>query len=193
VGWRSFCHLIYEYKADELRSANIFNHRRHMGPQWWQGGLGIPPVDYCIKKVERLAYCHHIERLMYLGAFMLLCEIDPNEVFDWFITQCAIDAYDWVMVPNIYGMSQFSAGPVMMTRPYFSSSNYILKMSDFKATKWATIWDALYYNFIDNNQEMLSANYSTANSVRLWAKKAPKEKAEIKMIARDFIDAVTKK
>ena len=43
-----------------------------------------------------------------------------------------IDSYDWVMVPNVYGMSQFADGGLMSTKPYISSSNYIIKMSDYK-------------------------------------------------------------
>ena len=41
-----------------------------------------------------------------------------------------IDAYDWVMVPNVYCMSQHADGGMMMNKPYFSSSNYILNMSE---------------------------------------------------------------
>ena len=59
-----------------------------------------------------------------------------------------IDAYEWVMVPNVYSMSQYADGGMMMTRPYFSSSNYILSMSDYKKDVWCAIWDTLYYNFI---------------------------------------------
>ena len=57
-----------------------------------------------------------IERLMVLGNFMLLCEIDPDEVYKWFM-ELFIDAYDWVMVPNVYGMSQFADGGLMATKP----------------------------------------------------------------------------
>ena len=64
---------------------------------------GIAPIDSTIKKVLETGYCHHIERLMVLGNFMLLCEFDPNEVYKWFM-ELFIDAYDWVMVPNVYGM-----------------------------------------------------------------------------------------
>ena len=65
------------------------------------------------------------------------------------------------MVPNIMGMSQFSDNGSMMTRPYFSSSNYIIKMSDYKKIKnnelldWTVIWDALYYNFIKKHKIIL--------------------------------------
>ena len=56
-----------------------------------------------IRRVLKHAYCNQIERLMILGNFMLLCEIDPGAVYRWFM-ELFIDAYDWVMVPNVYGM-----------------------------------------------------------------------------------------
>ena len=78
---------------------------------------------------------------MILGNFMLLCEFDPDEVYQWFM-EVFIDAYDWVMVPNVYGMSQFADGGLFATKPYISSSNYIKKMSNYKG-EWV-IWDALF-------------------------------------------------
>lgn len=60
---------------------------------------------------------------MVLGNFMLLCEFHPDEVYRWFM-ELFIDAYDWMMVPNVYGMSQFADGGIMATKPYISGSNY---------------------------------------------------------------------
>ena len=74
---------------------------------------------------------------------MLLCEIDPEDVYEWFMN-LFVDAYDWVMVPNVYGMSQFADGGLMSTKPYISSSNYLINMSDFKNGKWQIIWDGLF-------------------------------------------------
>jgi deoxyribodipyrimidine photolyase-related protein len=90
---------------------------------------------------------------MVLGNFMLLCEIDPDEVYRWFM-EMFIDAYDWVMVPNIYGMSQYADGGLMTTKPYISSSRYILKMSDYAKGPWCNIWDALYWRFIDKHRDV---------------------------------------
>ena len=70
---------------------------------------------------------------MVMGNFMLLCEFNPDEVYRWFM-EMYIDAYDWVMVPNTYGMTQFADGGIMMTKPYISGSNYIMKMSDYKVS-----------------------------------------------------------
>jgi deoxyribodipyrimidine photolyase-related protein len=64
-----------------------------------------------------------------------------------------IDACDWAMVPNVYGMSQYSDGGLMTTKPYISSSRYILKMSDYTKGPWCNIWDALYWRFIDKHRE----------------------------------------
>ena len=73
---------------------------------------------------------------MVLGNFMLLCEFDPDEVYRWFM-ELFIDAYDWVMVPNVYGMSQFADGGLLATKPYISGSNYLMKMSNYKKGRMA--------------------------------------------------------
>jgi deoxyribodipyrimidine photolyase-related protein len=124
---------------------------------------------------------------MYLGNFLLLCLIDPDDVYRIFM-EWTIDAYDWVMVPNVYGMSQF-ATPIMMTRPYFSSSNYINKMSTFKVKKndnWSDIWDALYYNFIFKHRTLLKSNYAVARQVKHWDNKSELEQNEIKKKAKEY-------
>ena len=90
------------------------------------GIQGIKPVDDTIKNIMKYAYSHHIERLMILGNIMCLLRYDPNDIYKWFM-ELFIDSYDWVMVPNIYGMSRFSDGGLMSTKPYISGSNYILK------------------------------------------------------------------
>jgi deoxyribodipyrimidine photolyase-related protein len=91
---------------------------------------------------------------MVLGNFFLLCELDKDQVFKWFM-EMYIDAYEWVMFANVYGMSQYSY-PEMMTKPYISSSNYILKMSHYKKGEWSKIWDGLYWHFISKNKDKFS-------------------------------------
>jgi deoxyribodipyrimidine photolyase-related protein len=94
---------------------------------------------------------------MVLGNFMLLCDISPDSVYQWFM-ELFIDSYDWVMVPNVYGMSQHADGGLMTTKPYISGSSYILKMSDYPKGDWCEIWDALYWRFIDREREFFSSN-----------------------------------
>jgi deoxyribodipyrimidine photolyase-related protein len=63
----------------------------------------------------------------------------------------------------------------MMTRPYISSSNYIKKMSDYKADKNYSAWDALYWYFIYSNIETLDKIYAFKAQTNL-IKKMDKEK-----------------
>ena len=149
--------MVYELKGSEERTRNYWGFSRKIPASFWQGNTGIPPIDETIKKVLDTGYCHHIERLMVLGNFMLLCEFDPDEVYRWFM-ELFIDAYDWVMVPNIYGMSQFADGGLMSTKPYISGSNYLMKMSDYEKGEWQTTWDGLFWRFMDKQRTFFLSN-----------------------------------
>ena len=157
LGWREYIRALYEREGVKERTTNYWNHTRKIPKSFWNGTTGIKPVDNVIQKVLKTGYSNHIERLMVMGNFMLLCEFDPDEVYLWFM-ELYIDAYDWVMVPNVYGMSQFADGGLMSTKPYISGSNYILKMSNYKKGDWCEIWDALYWGFIDKHKKIFIKN-----------------------------------
>ncbi|MEI6410086.1 MAG: cryptochrome/photolyase family protein [Bacteroidota bacterium] len=157
IGWREFIRAVYELKGSAERTKNYWGFTRKIPESFWTGTTGIEPVDITIKKVLETGYCHHIERLMVLGNFMLLCEFDPNEVYRWFM-ELFIDAYDWVMVPNVYGMSQFADGGLMATKPYISGSNYLMKMSDYKKGAWQPIWDGLFWRFMHTHRTFFLQN-----------------------------------
>ncbi|MEP2447790.1 MAG: cryptochrome/photolyase family protein [Balneola sp.] len=157
IGWREFMRGLYEKRGTQERIENFWGFDRKIPDSFYDGTTGIEPVDDAIKKVLKTGYNHHIERLMILGNFMLLCEIDPDEVYQWFM-EMYIDAYDWVMVPNVYGMSQFADGGLMATKPYISSSNYIKKMSDYGKADWNEIWDALFWRFMHVHRDFFEGN-----------------------------------
>ncbi len=157
IGWREFIRMVYVSKGSTERTRNFWGFSRNIPPQFWDGTTGILPVDQTIKKVLKTGYCHHTERLMVVGNFMLLCEFDPDEVYRWFM-ELFIDAYDWVMVPNVYGMSQFADGGLMATKPYISGSNYLLKMSDYPKGDWQPIWDALFWRFMHQHRSFFLQN-----------------------------------
>jgi deoxyribodipyrimidine photolyase-related protein len=174
-----------------MRNNNYLNHNNKINnniyKKLWTATTNILPIDNIIQKIIRISYAHHIERLMYIGNFLLLCKIRPKDVYRMFM-EWTIDAYDWVMVPNVFGMSTYSDGGMMMTRPYFSSSKYILRMSNYKKDKWCEIWDILYYNFIYSHQDILRKNYATAMQVKHWDNKKPNEKKDIIKKAQHFIE-----
>ena len=157
IGWREFIRGVYKAVGRTERTKNFWGFNRKIPMSFYDGTTGIDPVDDTIKKINNSAYANHIERLMIIGNFMLLCEFDPDEVYRWFM-EMFIDSYDWVMVPNVYGMSQFADGGMMSTKPYISSSNYILKMSDYKKGDWCKIWDSLFWNFMDKQRDFFNKN-----------------------------------
>jgi len=157
MGWREFIRAVYEFKGTEERNRNFWNFKRKIPESFWKAETGVEPLDKIIQKVWDTAYAHHIERLMVLGNFMLLCEFDPDEVYRWFM-EMFIDAYDWVMVPNVYGMSQFADGGLMATKPYISGSNYLMKMSDFSTGDWQKTWDGLFWRFMHVHRDFFKKN-----------------------------------
>lgn len=169
MGWREFIRIVYEREGGKQRSTNYWKFNRKIPRNFWTGETGIPPIDITIKKVLETGYCHHIERLMVLGNFMLLCEFDPDEVYRWFM-EMFIDAYDWVMVPNVYGMTQFADGGLMTTKPYISGSNYLMKMSDYEKGDWQAVWDGLFWRFMHVHREFFLQNPRLGMLVNMFDK-----------------------
>ncbi|MEY3678873.1 MAG: hypothetical protein RI924_1014 [Bacteroidota bacterium] len=189
IGWREFIRAVYELKGTEERTRNYWNFKRKIPASFWNGTTGIEPVDCTIKKVLETGYCHHIERLMVLGNFMLLCEFDPDEVYRWFM-ELFIDAYDWVMVPNVYGMSQFADGGLMATKPYISGSNYLMKMSDYKKGDWQHIWDGLFWRFMHTHRDFFLQNPRLGMLVNTFDKMSEEKRNNHLTSASQFIHSL---
>lgn len=145
--WREFQRYCYIYMKTDLENRNYFKLNHKLSNKWYNGSLGIYPVDKTIIKAFDTAYLHHIERLMIMGNFMLLSEIRKRDGFRWFM-EFAIDSYEWVMYQNVYDMVFYSTGGKTSYKPYISSSKYILKMSDYKnINNWTRKWDNTYRSF----------------------------------------------
>lgn len=186
IGWREFIRGVYRVAGRRQRTLNFWGFRRKLQESFWRGETGIEPVDLTIRKVLRTGYCHHIERLMVIGNFMLLCEFDPDDVYRWFM-ELFIDAYDWVMVPNVYGMVQFADGGLMTTKPYISGSNYLMKMSDFEKGEWQAVWDGLFWRFMDTHREFFQRNPRLGMLVRTFDKMNAEKRSKHIAIAENFL------
>ena len=189
LGWREFIRGIYITNGKSQKESNYWEAKNKLPKSFYDGNTNLLPVDDSINKVNKYAYLHHIERLMVLGNIMLLLEINPNDINRWFM-ELFIDSYEWVMIPNIYGMSQFSDGGLMSTKPYISSSNYILKMSNYKKEDWCKIWDSLFWQFISKHQEKLKINQRMSFMTSLYSKKSESDKEKIKKISEDFKEKI---
>lgn len=190
IGWREFIRGVYVYAGVKERTTNYWKFTKKIPASFYDGTTGILPVDDVIKKVLATGYCHHIERLMVLGSFMLLCEFHPDEVYRWFM-ELFIDAYDWVMVTNVYGMSQFADGGLMATKPYISGSNYIFKMSDYKKTNqangWDAIWDGLFWRFMDKQRAFFLKNPRLGMLVKTFDKMPEEKRNNHLLLANNFL------
>lgn len=185
LGWREFVRGVYLSSGEEQRKENFWNHSRKIPKSFWNASTGVTPIDTTIKKAIETAYAHHIERLMILSNFMQLCEFAPDDVYKWFM-EFFIDSYDWVMVPNVYGMGQYADGGQMVTKPYISSSNYLKKMGRFEKGAWQELWDALYWNFLDKHKKKLSKIPRMKLILHQLKQKDPIQLKEQKSLVRAF-------
>ena len=189
IGWREFIRGVYITAGTYQRRNNFWKFNRQIPKSFWNATTGIKPIDNTIEKVLKTGYAHHIERLMIIGNFMLLCQFAPNEVYQWFM-ELFIDAYDWVMVPNVYGMSQFADGGLMSTKPYISGSNYLLKMSNYKKDSWTKVWDSLFWNFMASHRNFFSSNPRLSLLLKTYDKMDNRKKSEIKLEAERFLKSI---
>ncbi|WP_159617930.1 cryptochrome/photolyase family protein [Arthrobacter zhaoguopingii] len=187
IGWREYMRATHRTSGRQMRTSNHLGHQNALGDGWWDARTGLAPVDMVISRVLATGYAHHIERLMVLGNAMSLLRIHPDQVYEWFM-ELFIDAYDWVMVPNVYAMSQFAAGEEITTKPYVSGSNYLRKMSDLPTGQWTADWDGLYWTFIEDHHAVLKGNPRMRMIVSLLENMDPDTLNDHRRRARVFLD-----
>ena len=190
IGWREFMRGIYQNYSIQMEKGNFFNHKRKFKKVWYSGDTGIPPLDHSIRNAIKYGWVHHIERLMILSSLMNLCEIEPKQIYKWFM-EMFVDASEWVMVPNVYGMGLFSDGGIFATKPYICGSSYYLKMMDFKKGEWCETVDGLYWRFINKNRKFFSSNPRLNMMVTVYDKMNSERKKKILLKAENFINQFT--
>jgi deoxyribodipyrimidine photolyase-related protein len=180
IGWREYMRATYVWHGRRMRTRNHLEHGRALGAGWWTAETGLAPVDHVVQRVLDHGWAHHIERLMVLGNAMTLLRTDPDAAYEWFM-EMFVDAYDWVMVPNVYAMSQFAAGEAITTKPYVSGSNYLRTMSDYAGAgwgrEWQDAWDGLYWTFVRDHREVFERNARSGFAVRTYDGLDPATKA----------------
>ncbi|MFG6401133.1 cryptochrome/photolyase family protein [Microbacterium sp. P04] len=163
IGWREYMRGMYRAHP-ALADVNFLELHRPL-EEWWYTGRDIPedlpvPVRTVLERVHRWGYAHHIERLMVLGNWFLLEGYAPREVNRWFLT-LFVDAYEWVMVPNVMGMSQYADGGLVATKPYVSGGAYLQRMGRWwrnaGEAKAAAYTDG-YWRFLERHEDRLADN-----------------------------------
>jgi len=167
LGWREFVRGIYWTFMPEYATRNFFNNKKDLPEFFWTGNTDLNCMKNCIQQTLQESYAHHIQRLMIIGNFSLLAGLEPKQVAEWFLSVYS-DAFEWVELPNVYGLAIYADGGLIASKPYVSSGNYIQKMSNYcdnckydikeKSGKNACPFNYLYWNFLISNKEKLQKN-----------------------------------
>ena len=196
IGWREYVRGIYWLKMPEYAGLNTLAADRSLPAFYWTGETDMNCLRAAIGQTKSDAYAHHIQRLMVTGNFALLAGIDPRQVHEWYLAVYA-DAYEWVEMPNTLGMSQFADGGLLASKPYAASGNYINKMSDYcgscrynvkkRTGHDACPFNALYWDFLDRNEDRLARNPRMAQMFATWRRFPEKEQTAVRSDARRIL------
>jgi deoxyribodipyrimidine photolyase-related protein len=190
LGWREFMKGIYWENMPQYKNLNFWSHKKRLSDSWYDGTTGIPPLDNAINESRNYSYTHHINRLMIISNLMNLSGVNPNEMYKWFM-EMYIDSYDWVMVPNVYGMGSYADGGIFSTKPYICGSSYMLRMSNYQKGEWCDVVDGLYWRFINNNIKFFESNPRLSVMTRSLEKMNKDRKKLIFQKAEEFIESNT--
>lgn len=109
---------------------NLLGAREGVPPAYWGAPSGLRCLDGVVADVWDEGMTHHIPRLMVLANIAQLLDLEPRALTNWFWS-AYVDAFDWVVEPNVLAMGSFAVGELMTTKPYVSGSGYIQRMSDY--------------------------------------------------------------
>ncbi len=199
IGWREYVRGIYWREGPEYGHRNALDAHRPLPWFYWSAQTDMACLRACIEQTRDDAYAHHIQRLMVTGTFALIAGIDPYQVHLWYLSVYA-DAYEWVELPNVVGMSQYADGGLLASKPYAASGAYIDRMSDYcgtcaysvklKAGEKACPFNYLYWDFIARHEDRFVRNPRMAQMVRTWQKFTPERQAEVRADATRFLESL---
>lgn len=167
IGWREYVYQVYRLKMPGYREENFFGADLALPDVYWTGETEMRCMAEALRPVLAQGINHHIQRLMITGNFALVAGVNPQAVNDWYWL-AYMDAYDWVVTPNVVGMALHADGGLLGTKPYAASANYINKMSDYckhcpydakaRTGEKACPFNALYWDFLARNERKLKGN-----------------------------------
>ena len=176
AGWKGFGREDGEHHPNHLQQTNPL-------PQaYWEANSGLRCLDASVEAVMDDGWTHHIPRLMVLSNIANLLDVHPRELTDWFHA-AFIDAYDWVVEPNVLGMGTFALGTAMMTKPYVAGSSYIHKMSDHCGScqfhhKKTCPMTRLYWAYLKRHSASFVGNHRMGIAMKNIERRSDEQKAE---------------
>jgi deoxyribodipyrimidine photolyase-related protein len=175
IGWREYVHGVYWLWGPNYRHANGLHATRPLPPVFVGATTNMRCVSSALGSLHERSYMHHIQRLMVIGNLAMLAGVDPWAVTEW-MWAGFIDGAEWVMLPNVIGMSQHADGGKMATKPYAAGGAYIDKMSDScKGCRYdrkqrvgpdACPFTTLYWDFLARHADQFGRNPRIVQQVR---------------------------
>lgn len=175
LGWREYVRNIYWTHMPEYVDRNVMDAQEPLPDFYWTGETDLECLKQAIGQTLEHGYAHHIQRLMVTGLYALLLGVDPKKLHEWYLA-VYVDAVEWVELPNTLGMSQYSDGGLMASKPYIATGNYINKMSNYckncpknpkeKTGENACPFTTLYWDYLIRHQDTLKSNNRMGLQVR---------------------------
>ena len=165
LGWREFIRGVYWLEMPDYKQLNHFDHQRALPGWFWTGDSDMNCMRQSIGDTLDNGYAHHIQRLMVIGNYATLAELNPQQVCDWYLA-VYVDAVEWVELPNTLGMALHGDGGIVGSKPYVASGNYINRMSNYcgdcryaiskRSGDDACPFNAMYWDFLHKHRKALS-------------------------------------
>jgi len=177
IGWREYVWGMYWAGMPAYAGLNALGATRPLPPVFrGNAATQMRCLDQVLSEVRTHGFAHHIQRLMVLGNLCLIAGVDPAELLDW-MWASFVDGAEWVMVPNVLGMSQHADGGRMATKPYASGGAYINRMSDYckgchfnhsrRTGEDACPFTTLYWDFFARHQVRFARNPRVSRQVQV--------------------------
>ncbi|URW75207.1 cryptochrome/photolyase family protein [Sphingomonas donggukensis] len=199
LGWREYIRGMYWLEMPGFADANALRAMRPLPEFYWTAETDMRCLHIAVKDTRTHAYAHHIQRLMVLGNFAMLAGVDPKAIDDWFLIVYA-DAYQWVELPNVLGMSQHADGGRLASKPYAGGGAYINRMSDYcgrcrydvkaKTGPDACPFNYLYWDFLARHARRFEHHPRMANMYRTWARMDDAHKRDVRASAKAFLESL---
>ena len=200
IGWREYIWNCYWQWMPDYAHMNALAADVELPPMFTNPSkTSMACMKSVLSGVNERAYSHHIERLMVMGNFALIAGINPQQLTRW-MWNSYIDAAEWVMVPNVIGMSQYADGGMLATKPYASGGAYIDRMSDHckgcvydrkkRTGDDACPFTVLYWDFFLRHQDRFVNNPRVARQVR--AAQQLKDNEELQVVAVSMMKKLTR-
>ncbi len=179
LGWREYVRGVYLVAGDTYVSLNKLNHHQPLPSFYYDGHTPMHCLSTTIQETLDHGYNHHIQRLMVLSNYANMASVSPQALNRWF-NEMYIDSSEWIVAANVIGMGLFADGGKMSTKPYISSGAYIHKMSNYcascsydvtlKTGPNACPFNSLYWNFMDQHNDVLKTNPRMGMMLNVWNK-----------------------